>query len=164
MPRQIKLIIGLGNPDRKYENTYHNVGFLFVEYLTKNPIMTIRQLADKIQMTKSKEYMNNSGRFVMKELKKVGAKPEELLIAHDDSDLALGAYKLQFGRGAAGHHGVESIQAAIKTKKFWRLRIGIRPKSENIRQKAEKFVLKKISVADKKIIEKVFEEIAGGLK
>lgn len=103
--------------------------------------------------------MNDSGRFAMKELKKSGAKPEVLLIVHDDSDLALGAYKLQFGRGAAGHHGVENVQTVLKTKNFWRLRIGIRPAVERARQKAERFVLKKISAADKKTLEQTFNSI-----
>ena len=106
--------------------------------------------------------MNLSGMFVKKMLKKSGAKPEQILIVHDDSDIEIGKYKLSFGRGAAGHHGVENIQATIKTKKFWRLRIGIRPQppySLKLRRiKAEKFVLKKITGADKKLLEKVFEK------
>lgn len=148
--KKIKMIIGLGNPDKKYEDTYHNVGFLFIDYLGKG--------------IKSDVYMNESGKFVSKELKKSGAKPDELLVVHDDSDLTVGNYKLQFGRGAAGHHGVESIQTTIKTNDFWRLRIGIRPINEETRQKAEKFVLKKISVEDKKILERVFENVAIELK
>ena len=78
------------------------------------------------------------------------------MIVQDDSDIYLGNYKLSFGRGAAGHHGVENIQATLKTKNFWRLRIGIRPPNEKLRQKSEKFVLKKITAADKKILEEVF--------
>lgn len=145
-----KIVIGLGNPDPKYENTYHNVGFLFLDFLGKG--------------VKSGVYMNESGKFVAKEIKKAGAKLGELLLVHDDSDIALGSYKFSFGRGAAGHHGVESVQAALKTKDFWRLRIGIRPPQEKIRQKAEKFVLKKISPADKKILDNVFEKAAKELE
>lgn len=152
----IKLIIGLGNPNEKYINTYHNVGLLFVEYL-KNQIlypMPYTLLASNV-------YMNKSGLFIAKTLKKSNAKPEEILIVHDDSDLELGTYKFQFGRGAAGHHGVESVIKALKTKNFWRLRVGIRPKLKEgaPRLRAEKFVLKKITAADKKTLEKVFEEI-----
>ncbi len=149
-----KLIIGLGNPDSKYQNTYHNVGHLFIDYLES-------QKSDvKSQMLKSNVYMNESGKFVSKEMKKSGAKPEELLVVHDDSDIEIGNYKLSFNRGAAGHHGIESIMATIKKNNFWRLRIGIRPKQKEgaERLKAEKFVLKKISTADKKILEGVFEK------
>ena len=152
-----KLIVGLGNPDSKYQNTYHNVGHLFIDYLEKN-----YTLSPKSHTLKSDVYMNESGKFVAKELKKSGAKPEELLIIHDDSDIEIGNYKLSFNRGAAGHHGIESIMATIKKNNFWRLRIGIRPKQKEgaPRLKAEKFVLKKISSADKKILENVFREAA----
>ncbi len=157
---KIKLVIGLGNPDKQYENTHHNVGFLFVDFLTKNQ----QALNSKPEILKSDEYMNNSGKFVAKETKKAHASPEELLIAHDDSDLEIGKYKIDFGRGAAGHHGIESIQQHLKTNDFWRLRIGIRPANEITRQKAEEFVLKKISAADKATLKKVFEEIVEKLK
>ncbi len=151
-----KLLIALGNPDAKYQNTYHNVGFLFVDNLEEN-----RQILNfQISNFKSTEYMNKSGMFVAKELKRAGIKPENLLIVHDDSDIELGKYKLSFGRGAAGHHGVESVQTTLKTKNFWRLRIGIRPVDEKVRQKSEIFVLKKINVADKKTLDGVFAEIS----
>ncbi|MDP2695630.1 MAG: aminoacyl-tRNA hydrolase [bacterium] len=146
-----KLIIGLGNPDKEYDNTYHNAGFLFIDFLIKNK-------PPKARLLKSEVYMNRSGNFVSKTIKKTGTKPLNLLIAHDDSDLAIGQFKLSFGRGPAGHKGVIDIIKAIKTQDFWRLRIGIRPQREKIRQKAEKFVLKKISSANKKIFESVFKQ------
>ncbi|MDO8429958.1 MAG: aminoacyl-tRNA hydrolase [bacterium] len=149
---KFKLIIGLGNPDAKYKNTYHNVGHLFVDYLDS------RVSKVESRLLKSDVYMNESGSFVKKEMKKSSAKPEELLVIHDDSDITVGNYKLSFDRGAAGHHGIESIQATIKTNNFWRLRIGIRPAKEKVRQKSEEFVLKKISSANKKIFEEVFEK------
>ena len=153
---KFKLIIGLGNPDSRYQNTYHNVGQLFIDYLNSDAKL---RMHPNLQILKSDIYMNESGQFVKKALKKSGLKPETLLVVHDDSDLTLGSHKLQFGRGAAGHHGVENIQATLKTKNFWRLRIGVRPKQKEgmPRLKAEKFVLKKITGADKKIITEVFQ-------
>ena len=118
--RKIKLVIGLGNPDSRYENTYHNVGFLFVDGLRKSNELP------KSQILKSDAYMNLSGSFVARELKKRGLKPDELLVVHDDSDINLDKYKFSFGRGAAGHHGIESVIKALGTKNFWRLRLGIR--------------------------------------
>lgn len=153
-PKEIRLIVGLGNPDTKYENTYHNVGHLFIDKLTTS---------DKRLTTKTDVYMNESGKFVAKAAKKIGAKPEEILIAHDDSDLEIGKYKIDFARGAAGHHGVESIQQHLKTNDFWRLRIGIRPANETVRQKAEEFVLKKISATDMAMLKKIFEEAVKSL-
>ena len=159
--KQIKLIIGLGNPGKKYENTYHNVGVLFIDYLKKQ-----RTPNTKYQILNTDCYMNESGKFVRAAMKKRGLKSKELLIVHDDSDIELGSYKFSFGRSSAGHKGVESITQILKTKNFFRLRIGIRPKKTDSpaglpavakRAKAGDFVLKKISVKDKKNLEEVFK-------
>src|SRR3989338_2694162 len=143
--RKIKLVIGLGNPDSRYENTYHNVGFLFVDGLRKSNELP------KSQILKSDAYMNLSGSFVARELKKRGLKPDELLVVHDDSDINLDKYKFSFGRGAAGHHGIESVIKALGTKNFWRLRLGIRQEARlrqgfggQARARAAEFVLKNI--------------------
>jgi len=151
-----KLIIGLGNPDKEYQNTYHNVGFLAVDFLANSLPLA--------KLLKSDSYMNESGLFVLKAVKKNGLKPEEVLIIHDDADIELGKYKLSFGRGSAGHRGVESIINSLGTKNFWRLRIGIN-KISNIKNqkskriKAADFVLKKISKADLETLLKVFDGV-----
>ncbi len=158
---KIRAIIGLGNPEASYRNTYHNVGQQFVRFFEEKAGKESRH---DLTLLSSPTHMNTSGKYVANTLRELGAPPEELLIVHDDSDLALGTYKLQFGRGSAGHHGVESVQTTLKTKDFWRLRIGIRPLPTGAlvkegRKKAGEFVLKKITATDKKILEKVFEEI-----
>lgn len=168
-PAKIKPIIGLGNPDKEHENTYHNAGFLFIEYLKeKKPAISnfpASPAGRQFLISKSSVFMNASGGFVKKALQKTGARPEELLLVHDDSDLALGNFKFSFGRGSAGHKGVESVIRALGTKNFWRLRIGIRPIGpigligQIRRKKAGDFVLKKISKKDKKVLEKTFGEI-----
>ncbi len=158
----VKLIIGLGNPDKEYENTYHNVGFLAVDYLTKSPPISNFQFPIS-KLIKSEVFMNQSGDFVKYAVKKNGVKPEEILIIHDDADIELGKYKLSFGRGSAGHRGVESIIASLGTKNFWRLRIGIRRKhpqtARQTRKSAGDFVLKKITKTDWEIFKKIFSEI-----
>jgi len=157
--QKIKLIIGLGNPEKKYAATYHNVGMLFLAYLEKT------LTPNPYTLYPSSAHMNESGLFVAEQIKNTNLKPENLLIAHDDSDLTIGEYKLDFGRGAAGHHGVESVINSLGTKEFWRLRIGIRPQNEEVRAKAEAFVLEKISAADKKILfDEVFSKILEELK
>src|SRR3989344_8551593 len=149
--QDIKLIIGLGNPGKEYEKTYHNAGFLFIDYLNKCQMSDVR-----CQTSKNDVYMNESGKFVAKILKKTGIKPAELMIVHDDSDIEIGKYKISFSRGSAGHNGVESIIKALKTKNFWRLRFGIKRGLK--RKKAGEFVLKKINKNDFEILKKVFEE------
>ena len=168
-----KLIIGLGNPDKKYEKTYHNAGFLFIDYLheCQAPLLcqgSSGQANVKRQTLKSDVFMNQSGNFVKKAFKKFSVKsgkikPEELLIVHDDSDIELGKYKISFGRSSAGHKGVESIIKTLKTKNFWRLRIGIgktpNVKNQTPRKKAIEFVLKTMTKRDQNFLKKVFEEI-----
>ena len=156
---KIKLIIGLGNPDGAYKNTYHNIGFLTMDYLnSKLPI----------PLLKTDVYMNESGKFVKSAIKKYNIKIDQMLIIQDDSDLTLGNYKISFDRGSAGHKGIESIMNILKTKKFWRLRIGIRPLAYTdqrglirgpARKKAGEFVLKKITAQHRALLAKTFEKI-----
>lgn len=151
-----RLIIGLGNPGKEYKKTYHNAGFLFIQYLMDKKPANSEFRIQNSELLKSDVYMNESGKFVAKILKKHGVKPKEILIVHDDSDIELGKYKISFGRGSAGHRGVESIIKSFGTKNFWRLRIGIR---KTAKEKAGELVLKKISKKDWEILEKVFQTI-----
>jgi aminoacyl-tRNA hydrolase len=153
-----KIIIGLGNPGRRYENTYHNAGHLFIDYLDKNFTDELRSR----KVVKTDCFMNNSGNFVKELIRNNGLKPIELLVVHDDSDIEIGKTKLSFGSGAAGHRGVQNIIDALGTADFWRLRIGIRPKEKlgQSRPKAEAFVLKKIYFGNKKILRNSFKKSA----
>ncbi len=148
-----RLIIGLGNPGKRYENTYHNVGFLALDYLAENP-----ELAG-LKFLKSDVYMNQSGDFVRKAVKKFKIKPAELMIIHDDIDIELGKYKISFARNSAGHHGIDSIINSLGTKNFWRFRIGIGKIRKSTKTKAVNLVLKKIAKSDWEIFKKTFSEI-----
>ena len=154
---EIKAILGLGNTGTKYKNTYHNVGHQMIDFLIEK-----NALPEKIIIAKNDGFMNESGTSTLKIFKKVGKKPENLLVIQDDSDIILGKYKLSIDRSSAGHKGIEDIINKIGSKNFWRLRIGIRPKEEE--GKALDFVLKKISKENKVVLEKVFEEAALALK
>ena len=157
----LKLIVGLGNPDGKYKNTYHNIGHLFIDAVNENSKFKIQSL----KLLKTDGFMNTAGVFVVRALKKQGLRPETLLVVHDDSDLLIGTYKLAFGRGAAGHHGVESVIKNLKTKNFWRLRIGVRPKPKPgaLRLKADQFVLKKITLGSRKVLDSVFKKASAAV-
>jgi len=184
-PQKIKLIIGLGNPEPKFQNTYHNAGHIFVDYLAEllaAPKFKKQRLKHfefsktaGQALIKTTTHMNNSGSAVKKSIQFLSTQLKETVIAHDDSDIMLGNYKIEFGRGAAGHKGVESIIKSLRTKDFWRVRIGIRAKPTSAqgysrvraglsaeaprRAKAEELVLKKISNANKKILDETFQEI-----
>lgn len=150
--KKIKILIGLGNPDKIYENTYHNLGHIFIDYLkTKYPQLPFKTY-------KTKNYMNLSGFEVLKIVKEKKIKPNEIIIIHDDIDLKIGQFKLTFNKSSAGHKGIENIIQKLNTKEFWRLRIGIHPNS-NKKIKAEKIVLNKISKENEIILKETFEKI-----
>jgi len=103
-------------------------------------------------------YMNESGRVVKKLLKYYKLIPNNLVIIHDEIDIPLGKIKLSFNRSSAGHKGVQSIINYLKTKEFYRLRIGIENRKEK-RIPTEEYVLKKFSKEETRIINKLKEEI-----
>lgn len=162
----MKLIIGLGNPGEEYKLTRHNCGFLTLNYIAeKNKFpefeenKKLNSLIAKKEMTilaLPQTFMNDSGLAVkkIKDLYKI--KPEDIFVIHDDADLLLGNYKISFDKNSAGHKGVESIIKNLKTKKFWRARIGINAKK---RIPAEKIVLKKFSKKEMEMVEKIIKEI-----
>lgn len=143
----MKLVVGLGNPGEKYENTRHNLGFMAVDRFLKDyaPVESTtwsdekklqskiaviswqpkKGKVEKVVLARPKTYMNNSGVAVRLVADYFKIKPEDTWVAYDDLDLPIGSLKIRFGGAAAGHHGVESVMAALDTDKFWRFRMGI---------------------------------------
>lgn len=168
-----KIIVGLGNPLPEYEATYHNVGMLAIEYLAnglqKNGVPLAFKshkslfkyaLTDDVALVLPLTFMNESGRAVREAMKKFGGAAKNLIVIHDESDMAIGTYKISSGRNAAGHKGAQSIMDALKSKEFLRVRIGIRQANERKRKKASEFVLKAIRPKDLDVLRKIFEKIA----
>lgn len=171
----VKLMIGLGNPDEQFANTYHNAGRLGLEALCKKEKIGEKKWekhkdlfeyakgelgnGDKVVLVRPLTYMNESGKAVRGAVKKFEAKPDHLFVFHDDSDILIGDFKISFARNSAGHKGVQSIIDTLRTNKFFRVRIGIRPQREKQRQKAGEFALKQITPRDRKELDKVFAEI-----
>ena len=171
-----RLIVGLGNPGTEYENTYHNAGALalcrFAALLVGAGEMrwsVHKKLFSYAQIpgwtfVKPLVFMNVSGIAVREAAKKFNIPTSRIILLHDDSDLPLGTWKISRGRGAAGHHGVESAIAALGTNEFIRIRIGIRPMRERVRKKAEDFVLNPITKLSAETLEKTFADIAQALE
>jgi len=111
------ILVGLGNPGNEYTNTRHNVGREFL-------LECENSLPKKATVVTPDTFMNKSGAAVKPLVKSVKA-AERLVVLHDDLDLPLGTVKVSFGRGSAGHKGVESIERTVKTKNYVRIRIGI---------------------------------------
>ena len=161
------ILAGIGNPKEELSLTYHNIGILFIEYLKaskkwiKKQNFTYQKSGDII-LVKSNEYMNNSGEAIKNALNFFKIESKNLILAHDDADILFGKYKIQFARGAAGHHGVESCIKILKTKNFWRIRIGIQNKNQKI--KAENIVLQKIEESHLQEIKDIFGKIKNDIE
>jgi PTH1 family peptidyl-tRNA hydrolase len=150
------LIIGLGNPGKKYEKTRHNIGFGVI-----NQLGFLRNQG--VVLAKSKTFMNLSGKAVKNLLKTYRLKPNNLFVIHDDIDLPLGKIRISKGRGSAGHKGVESIIKELETKNFVRFRIGIQPKTGKPKN-PEEFVLQKFNKEEKKIVEETIKKTAEAIE
>ncbi|KKQ86598.1 MAG: Peptidyl-tRNA hydrolase [Parcubacteria group bacterium GW2011_GWF2_38_8] len=133
----MKLVVGLGNPGEKYENTRHNTGRIMVG-LVENKLSDM-----KIKFLTPDNFMNNSGKAVAP-LIKTKKDLKDLVIIYDDIDLPLGKMKISFNRSSGGHNGLGSVIKALKSEEFLRIRIGTSPAtpSGKIRKpKGEKAVL-----------------------
>jgi len=165
------IIVGLGNPGEKYENTPHNIGFEAVDEFAKRNNFPDFKLSKKfnacvseknaVLLAKPQTFMNKSG-FSVKALDNF-YKAENLIIIHDDIDLPLGKIKVSKNRGSAGHKGVESIIKELGTKNFTRIRIGVSP-AEAKPKDAEKYVLKKLQKKDREIIRQIFAQASSEIE
>ena len=133
----MKIIVGLGNPGRKYERTRHNAGFMAIDKLAGLLRVELTQekhhaLIGRAQvgseeaiLAKPQTYMNESGRAVAAMLRSAYAEASDLIVLHDELDLALGTVRVKTGGGHGGHNGLRSIIENLGTADFIRVRIGI---------------------------------------
>lgn len=158
------IFIALQNPGRQYEQTRHNAGTIALHAISKNVQPSLNNTGD-ILCHFSDEYMNLSGNFVQKILKKEKAKPEDLYIFFDDLNIPLGKFILSKGVGASSHNGVKSVQQVLKSNEFYRVRIGIGRigrdgKVEDVHgPNMDKAVLSKLSDPEIAIIESLAPQI-----
>jgi PTH1 family peptidyl-tRNA hydrolase len=167
-------LIGLGNPEESYQNTRHNIGRqLVVDFCKKNNFSDFtfdkksnallskgKILNTAVMAILPQGFMNNTGKsltYYIKNLKQA----EKIFVLHDDLDLPIGNYRIQFNRGSAGHRGIESINKYLKTQKYPRLKIGIsnvsakgKIKKPNSSEKVIKHVLGKFSPQEQEILKK----------
>lgn len=159
----MKLLIGLGNPGEKYKNNRHNVGYFFVDQAKRQ-----NKLTGKCVFLKSNTFMNSSGEAVSSLVKSHKTKLEDLYIVHDDLDIPLGSYKIQFGVGPKDHNGIGDIEDKLGTGEFWRVRIGVENRNSDNRTPGEKYVLEDFSEEEIKIldetIKKCLKELYGKLQ
>ena len=133
----MKIVVGLGNPGRKYESTRHNAGFLAIDAIARSLRFALSQEkyhalvgkgsvgAEAVILAKPQTFMNESGRSVGAILRYSHAKPGDLIVVHDELDLPLGTVRIKSGGGHGGHNGLRSIVEHICSPDFVRVRVGI---------------------------------------
>jgi PTH1 family peptidyl-tRNA hydrolase len=130
-----RLIVGLGNPGRDYEETRHNAGFWFCARLAQTWGATLAhesrfhgivgRHANSIWMLLPQTFMNRSGQAVGALARFHRIDPAEILVVHDELDIPPGQLRLKFGGGMGGHNGLKDVTSHLGTQDYWRLRIGI---------------------------------------
>lgn len=166
------IIVGLGNPGKKFQDTRHNLGFTAVDFFAKNngfpdfePSKKCQALISqegKIILVKPQTFMNNSGVAVKKITSESKWRRADVMVIHDDIDLPLGALKIIKNRGAAGHKGVESIIKNIGNKNLIRFRLGIQPSSGKPKN-SERFVIKTFTKEEKQKLQSSIEKTSQAL-
>ena len=160
----MKLVVGLGNFGKEYDNTRHNIGFRFLDaYLSGTNVIwkskfkglycekTINN--EKVIFLKPQTYMNLSGESVLLFVNYFKIKIEDILVISDDLALPIGTYRLRSQGSAGGHNGLKNIEECLKSNKYNRLRIGINSETRNLMDQVS-FVLSKFTnEEEKKLIE-----------
>ena len=163
----MKLLVGLGNPGRKYGATRHNIGFMIVDAVARlieleiskekfSSFFGIGKINENdVCIIKPQTFMNVSGHAVAEFAHYYKLEVENVLVVHDDMDMELGKLKIVKDSGAGGHNGVASIIDNLGTKSFWRLKIGIgRPQVEI---DPSDHVLMKFSKGEREIVREILK-------
>ena len=136
----MKLIVGLGNPGKNYDNTRHNIGFYMIDqYLGKviykekfnGLYYELNDGSEKVIFLKPQTYMNNSGLCVSKFVKYYNIENKDIMIIHDDLDIDLGICKFKYNSASGGHNGIKSIINHLGTQEFFRMKLGIKTDNKN---------------------------------
>ncbi|MBI3342253.1 aminoacyl-tRNA hydrolase [Candidatus Curtissbacteria bacterium] len=130
----MKLVVGLGNPGKKYQNNRHNLGFMVIDRLVNKRGLDFRDDADLMAIwakdseavfVKPTTFMNDSGNSVQAVAKFFKIDHKDVLVVYDELDIEFGNIKLSFNGNSAGHHGIDSMIECLASTEFGRLRIGI---------------------------------------
>lgn len=162
----MKLIVGLGNPGKEYENTRHNVGFNVIDLYLKEKKLKLDKEKFNGKYTKTtingedviflepQTFMNNSGESVSAIMKFYKININDILVIQDDLDMEIGKIKLKEKSSSGGHNGIKSIEEHLGTEDYKRLKIGI---SNNKDIDTKDYVLGKFSKDDREILENTYK-------
>ena len=175
------MIIGLGNPGKRYVNNRHNVGFRCVDFFArKQGISLIQRKARsqlgvgevegvKVVLAKPRTFMNLSGDAVAALRRRYRVRVEDLLVIYDDLDLPLGTIRIRERGSSGGHKGMKSIITRIGSQEFPRLRVGIAPRQEEAGASkkavdAVEYVLSDFTSQERAVLRKVYPEVAAAIR
>lgn len=166
---KIKLVVGLGNPGREYQNTRHNMGFKVIDEIAKRLEIFKWKQRDgalyfdchldmcRVVFLKPQNFINLSGDVMIKFVNYLDIKTEDILVVSDDLDLPIGSMKLKEKGSSGGHNGLKNIESQLKTNEYKRIKIGI-SNDKNIDTKD--YVLSKLSRQELNKLKPVIEKAA----
>lgn len=164
---KIKLIVGLGNPGKKYSNTRHNMGFDVLDNVAKKlGITTWKERygglyfdtyidMSRVIFLKPQKFINLSGDVMIEFVRFFGIALDDIIVISDDLDLPLGSLKLKLRGSSGGHNGLKNIEEQLKSNEYKRIKIGI---SNDKEMDTKDYVLGKLSKEEKKILNSVIEK------
>jgi PTH1 family peptidyl-tRNA hydrolase len=173
----MKVIVGLGNPGKEYEHTRHNVGWWMVDHLAEAwgcdawrkdgdaRVADGRVGAARVRLVKPQTYMNLSGAVLKPYIRRpFWAAATDLMVAVDEVALPIGRYRFRAEGSAGGHNGLKSIEAALESQKYSRLRIGIHPGDERQVGNLSDFVLDNFGKTEAKIVRDLLPTLTEALE
>lgn len=182
----MKVIVGLGNPGKEYENTRHNAGFIFIDALAQKLSLKLQfekkfslayvkaeilqnGVAEDLCLIKPLAFMNNSGMVLHNFFSYFYSdfleedEGNHLIVVHDDLDLDLGQYKLQKAKGPKVHNGLNSIYKHLGHKNFWHLRLGVDSRGGNRNIEPSNYVLMKMNQKEQVLLQQAIDEVNNAL-
>jgi peptidyl-tRNA hydrolase, PTH1 family len=171
----MKLIVGLGNPGKEYVDTRHNVGWWVIDHLAgvwrfegwrkdQNALVSDGRIGtQRVRLVKPQTYMNLSGGILRPYLRReTWEAARDLLIIVDEVALPVGRFRLRARGSAGGHNGLKSIEAAVGSQEYARLRIGVGPAPDRQRRRdLADYVLDKMGKSERKDVEALFPDLVG---
>ncbi len=166
---KIKLVVGLGNPGKEYKYTRHNMGFMVLDEIAKRLEIYKWKQRDgalyfdthldmsRVIFIKPQNYINLSGDVMIKFVKYLNIKTEDILVISDDLDLPLGSIKIKEKGSSGGHNGLKNIESQLGTNEYKRIKIGI---SNNKQMDTKDYVLEKLSIKERNNLKPAIEKAA----
>lgn len=165
----MKLVVGLGNVGKDYEDTRHNIGFMAIDRIANENNVSITtekfggryasltKFGEKVILLKPERFINLSGEVIKKYVDYFDIKVEDIWIISDDLDLPIGSYRLRYQGGSGGHNGLKNIELHLKTKLYKRMKIGI---SNDKQIDTKDYVLGKFSKSEKLLLQPILDNVA----